>query len=191
MNGFILLLLEKVCEAIYFALFIIYGKNLKEKRLLFIGIMIFEYLIFKSVIHYNVWFQILYTFMSFINLKVLYKEKAQVTDVFLFMVASVILMILGALIYLPVYFICNENVTLIPYIMSLIINRTLMFSIIFLLHKNINKFYKNFYKHWNRPNKKHNNKIKSLTLRNISVIIFNLMFCIINLTMAFCLLISH
>ena len=41
-NIMLMLFLEKVCEAIYFSLFLIYGKNLKEKRILFIGIMIFE-----------------------------------------------------------------------------------------------------------------------------------------------------
>ena len=76
MNEIVLILFEKVLEAIYFSLFLIIGKNIKEKRLLFIGIMIFEYLMLKHFIQFNVWFQIIYTFMAYVNLKVLYREKA-------------------------------------------------------------------------------------------------------------------
>ena len=95
MNLVFTLLLENILEAIYFSLFLIIGKGLKEKRLLFIIIMIFEYLILKCIIKYNVWFQIIYTFMSFVNLKVLYKDKAQITDIFLFAIASIILILVG------------------------------------------------------------------------------------------------
>nr|DAO24529.1 MAG TPA: hypothetical protein [Caudoviricetes sp.] len=56
MNLVFTLLLENILEAVYFSLFLIIGKGLKEKRLLFIIIMIFEYLILKCVIKYNVWF---------------------------------------------------------------------------------------------------------------------------------------
>ena len=56
----LMLFLEKVCEAIYFLLFLIYGKNLKEKRILFIGIMIFEYLMITKLIQYNIIFGSIY-----------------------------------------------------------------------------------------------------------------------------------
>lgn len=177
MNNICLLLLEKVCEAIYFSLFLIYGKKLKDKRLLLIIIMIVEYLLFKNFIKYDVLFQVSYTFMSFINLKVLYKEKAQVTDIFLFGVASLILVVLSIASYFAIYF------TIKQYIVALILNRILIFSFVFLTKNKINAIYQKFYKLWNRHNKP--NKIKSLTLRNISVIIFNLMFWIINICMAF------
>ena len=143
MNEIILVLLEKVCEAVYFSLFLIIGKNIKNKRLLLIGIMIFEYLALKHFLYYNVCFQLAYTFMGFVNLKVLYREKAQVTDIFLFMVASIILILLSAFTYITA------------------------------MHT-----YKSFCSLWNRHNNP--NKIISLTLRNISIIILNLMFCIIN-----------
>lgn len=177
MNNICLLLLEKVCEAIYFSLFLIYGKKLKEKRLLLIAIMIIEYLLFKKFINFNVLFQLCYTFMSFINLKVLYKEKAQITDIFLFGAASIILIIISVLSYAIIYF------TIRQYIVALILNRIMIFSIVYFGRNKINVIYQKFYKLWNRHNKP--NKVKSLTLRNISVIIFNLMFWIINICMAF------
>ena len=175
MNEFVLLILEKVLEAIYFSLFLIFGKNIKNKRLLFIVIMIFQYLILKQFIKFNVLFQIIYTFMSFINLKVLYKDKAQITDIFLFAVASIILIITSIGSYAIIYF------TIGKYIVALILNRILLFAILFLIKNKIRDLYKKFYSLWNRH--KLPNKIKSLTLRNISIIIFNLMFYIVNLCM--------
>lgn len=176
MNEIILLLLEKVCEAVYFSLFLIIGKNIKNKRLLLIGIMIFEYLALKHFLYYNVWFQLVYTFMSFVNLKVLYREKAQVTDIFLFMVASTILIITSALCYGLIY------ITIHKYIWVLFINRPLIFLILYFSRNTIRNKYHIFCKLWNRHNTP--NKIRSLTLRNISIIIFNLMFWIINFGLA-------
>lgn len=175
MNEIILLLLEKVCEAVYFSLFLIIGKNIKNKRLLLICIMIFEYLALKHFIHFNVWFQLAYTFMSFVNLKVLYREKAQVTDIFLFMVASIILIVLSVFTYLTALYTYKD------YFISLVLNRVLLFGIVFIFRNFIKEKYKNFCSLWNRHNKP--NKIRSLTLRNISIITFNLMFWFINFCM--------
>lgn len=184
MNNIVLLFLEKVCEAIYFSLFMIYGKNLKEKRLLFVGIMIFEYLALTSIIEYNVWLQIIYTFMSFINLKVLYREKAQITDIFLFMTASIVLIIVGA-ICVKLSLILNLS-GYNDYFKVLLLNRILIFLILFLFRNKINVYYKKFYKRWNRHTD--TTKIKSLTLRNISIIVFNLMFYIINIGLTYIIL---
>lgn len=182
MLNIILLLLEKVCEAIYFSLFLIYGKKLKEKRLLFIGIMIFEYVILTSVFQYNIWIQIGYTFLTFINLKVLYKDKAQITDIFLFMAASIILI---AISFISGMIQINFKVN---HFTLLIFNRIALFLILFLIRNKINVTYKKYYQKWNRHNNK--NQIRSLTLRNISVIIFNLMFYIINIGLTYILLLK-
>lgn len=175
MSEFALILLEKVCEAIYFALFLLIGKNIKEKRIAFIAVMIFEYLALKYFIKYNVLFQLSYTFMSFVNLKVFYKEKSQITDIFLFMFASLILIIISIATGLFLFKFPEL------YIFMLITNRIIMFLILFAIRKKLYDWYKTMFKHWNRSKEKR--KIKSLTLRNISVIIFNLMFYILNFFM--------
>lgn len=172
---FLLILLEKVLEAIYFSIFLIIGKDLKKKRLLFVSIMIFEYLILKSFITYNVAFQFLYTFMTYVILKVLYKEKAQITDIFLFAVASICLIFIG----IVSYFIVLLKVEY--YFLALIINRILMALFLLIFKKTIREKYVEFYSLWNRHNNP--NKVKSLTLRNMSIITFNLMFWLINLGM--------
>lgn len=155
----------------------IIGKNIKHKRILFTLIMIFEYILLLDLIKFNVLFQFMFTFMTYINLKVLYKEKTQITDIFLFTVASIILIISSAICYLIVF------ATVKNYYVVLVMNRIIIFLFLYLNKNNINRLYKKFYSLWNR----HNNPkaIKSLTLRNISVIMFNLMFWIINLGMIY------
>lgn len=175
-----LIILEKVLEAIYFSMFLLIGKNIKEKRFLFLTIMILEYLLLKHFIEFNVWFQIIYTFMSFINLKVLYKEKAQITDIFLFMAASIILVLVSMF--------CGFFQILfnIKYFYLLILNRILLFLILLGIKNQINKIYNKYCLYWNRHTYSH--KIKSLTLRNISIIIFNLMFYTINIGLIYAIL---
>lgn len=171
------LISAKLLEPIYFSLFLIIGKDLKNKKILLTCIMIFEYIMLKQFIHFNVAFQFIYTFMSFVNLKVLYKEKAQVTDIFLFAVASIVLIVLSIFTYM------TSKMTYDNYFISLVLNRILLFLFLYLSRNKIRELYKKFYSHWNR----HNNPkaIKSLTLRNISIIIFNLMFWVINLCMIY------
>ena len=171
----ILLFLEKMLEAIYFSLFLIIGKNIKNKKLLFIGIMVFEYLMLKHFINFSVYFQLAYTFMVYVNLKVLYREKAQITDIFLFMIASLLLIAISVISYGIIY------ITIQEYFMALILNRILLFGLLYFLRNIIRDKYKTFCSLWNRHNIP--NQIKSLTVRNLSVIIFNLMFWLINLGM--------
>lgn len=167
----------KFVEPIYFALFLIIGKDLKNKRLLLTCIMIFEYYMLTYIFPFNVWFQFIYTFIVFVDLKFLYKEKAQITDIFLFAASSIILIILSAIIFLMHLYIFKN------YYIAIIINRIILFSFLYLSKNKIRNIYKKFYSYWNR----HNNPkaLKSITLRNISVISFNLMFWIINLGMIY------
>ena len=143
MKEFLYQVLVQLPEPVYFSLFLIIGKNIKEKRLLLTGIMIMQYLLLMHIFPYNIWFQLIYTFMSFVNLKVLYKYA-----------------------------------TIKNYVIALIINRTLMFTVLYFSRNKIKTIYKSFCSLWNR----HNNpkKMRSLTLRNSSIIIFNLTFAIIN-----------
>ena len=144
--------------------------------------MIFEYIMLTNLIKFNVLFQFLYTFMSYINLKVLYREKAQITDIFLFMISSIMLILISMFCGMFQIFFG------IPYFYLLILNRILLFLILFWAKNKINETYKRYCLYWNKHNKSH--KIKSLTLRNISIIIFNLMFFIINIGLIYAILTS-
>lgn len=183
MNNIILLFLEKICEAIYFSLFLIYGKNLKEKRILFIGIMIFEYLALKYFIKFNVLFQLSYTFMTYLTLKVLYKEKAQITDIFTFTIASIMMIVIDMLAYFISSIFTNN------FIVIVIIDKIAIFVTLFLLRNklpNIQKLYKRL---WNR-NDKETKKIKSTTFRCINLIIFNVTFYVLNIIILYAIYIN-
>ena len=125
--------LGQIPEAIYFALFMIFAKDLKEKRILYILLMVIEYLLLKHFIKYNMWFQILYTIMQFVILKVLYKEKSQITDIFTFTIASIILILSCSVLYFIIWETINN------FIIYVILNRLLLILFLIIFH---NKLYK-------------------------------------------------
>lgn len=175
------LVLGQIPEAIYFALFLIFTKSLKEKRILFIILMIVEYLLLKSFIHFDIWFQIGYTMMTFLTLKVLYKEKAQVIDIFTFGIASIILMVSSIISFL----LLGPNMQFVVLISRILLILFFIFSYKYL--PNIQKLYK---KLWNR-NDKAAKKMKSTTFRALNTVLFNLMFVVINVCMIYAMFIRR
>lgn len=178
------LLIGQIPEAIFFALFMIYAKGLKEKRILFTILMVVEYLLIMQNIYFNTYSHIIYTILTFITLKVLYKEKCQITDVFTFAIASIILILVSIISY----FICWATVN--NFIVATILNRLLLFLFLIIFYNKliiIQKLYKTL---WNR-NDKINKKIKSTTFRSFNLFIFNIMFYLINLGMLYTLFIGR
>lgn len=170
------LLLGQIPEAIYFALFMIFTKELKTRRTTFTILMVVEYLLVKYSNIFSVEFHIIYTITTFITLKVLYKEKSQVTDIFTFGIASLGLIIIS----IPTFLISNvftNNIVIANVIQKII----LFVTLISLKCKlpNIQKLYKYF---WNR-NDMVKKPIKSTTFRAINVFVFNMMFAVINICM--------
>lgn len=170
------IILGQIPEAIFFSLFMIYTKRLKEKRFLYISIMIMEYLILAGIIQFNVWLQIIYTFMSYLILKILYREKAQITDIFTFAIASLFVIVTSIIMYFIVYFTFKNM------IVCVILQKILLFVVLLLLRKKLYKIQEIYKKLWNRK-KIRNYKIKSTTFRCINIVIFNCMFYIINIGM--------
>ena len=87
------LILGQIPESIYFAIFLIFAKQIKEKRILFTICMIFEYLFLKYTFQYNVLFHITYIFMIYILLKTIYGNKAQITDIFIVLISYLTMII--------------------------------------------------------------------------------------------------
>lgn len=165
--------LGQVPEAIYFALFMILTKRLKEKRLPFVLLMSVEYvLLFKTMVH-NMYAHIGFFIITFLILKLFYKEKCQITDVFTLAIAGIILIIFNIIVS-PLF--------QIDYILSVIIIRILMFLFLYIFRNKLWKIQEFYKKAWNRKDKPEA-KIKSLTFRSINLVIFNIMFYIINLGM--------
>lgn len=169
------LLLGQIFEAIYFALFMIFAKRIKEKRLLFIVLMIFEYLLWIYIFKYNFIFHIGFIFTTYIILKILYKEKSQITDIFIMLVAYLIMTMFSLILYPIIKY---------NYYIALIINRTLMIMFFILFRKKLYKIQNLYKKLWNR-NDKRKSKIKSTTFRAINLIIFNTIFYVLNLCMLY------
>lgn len=169
-------LLGQVPEAIFFALFMIYTKDLKEKRILFTILMVLEYLLLKQFISFNIWFQILYTIITYILLKILYKQKAQITDIFTFTIANIFLVIASALFSLP------KMLWNVDYTLCVVLCRIFLFAMLFIFKNKLYNIQKIYKKLWNR-NDKVEKKIKTTTFRSLNVILFNVIFYIINIGM--------
>ena len=172
------LLLGQIPEAIFFALFMIYAKNLKEKRVLFILLMIAEYILLTRFIQFNIWLQISYIFITYLILKLLYKGKAQIIDIFTFAIASLIIVICSLFSYLLILS------TIKNFLIANLIQKILLFVFIFLFKNKLYKIQNIYKKFWNRNDKIKKN-MKSTTFRALNLFLFNILFCIINTILVF------
>ena len=170
---FVSLFLGMLPEVLYFTFFLIYTKDLKEKKLkLFFGIMI-VYILCIMISLYKLLYYVVFIFLIYIVLKILYKQKAQIIDIFVFSIATLYLTLTSYICYQ----LMNNNIlsSFVCYLMSRI------FLIIPFIFKNrFNYLYKLYCGLWNR-NDKEKRPIKSITLRNVSVIIINLLIFFINI----------
>ena len=172
------LIIGQIPEAIFFSLFMIYAKGLKEKKVLFTILMVIEYLLLKYIFRYNWLFQICYMITTFLMLKILYKEKCQITDIFTFTIASIFLIISSAVFsLLSIFNIFSQTI-------CVIMNRIFIFTMLYLFKDELYVIQKLYKRMWNR-NDKTNTKMKSITFRGLNLVIFNIIFYIINLGMIF------
>ena len=174
------LVLGQIPEAIYFALFMTFTKEIKTKRIPFLILMVLEYILLMKAFPYSMWSHILFFVITYIIMKMLYKEKCQITDIFTLGIASLVLIITSAIPYFIIWFTINN------YLVYVILNRLLLFGLLLIMKNKLPKI-KNMYKKlWNR-NDKTKKKMKSATFRATNVVVFNIMFLIINLGMLFML----
>lgn len=159
------ILLGLIPEVLYFTLFLVYTKNLKEKRLKLFFLISVAYFLCILIQQLQILFYILLIALIYLSLKLLYKKKTQIIDVFIIMISHLWLAILSSVLILFV----KQDMS--NYVFISIIDRILLFSIFIFRHK-FNKIYKVYCKLWNR-NDKEKRPIKSITLRNISLILLN------------------
>ena len=171
------IILGQVPEAVYFAVFMILVKGLKSRRFIFIVSMIIEYLLILNVLPYSIWSYVLYFILSFLLLKMLYKDKSNVTDIFTMGIASVIIIIVSIFSYLIVS-LFSTNV-----IVGNLCQKAILFFIILVYKSYLPKINNIYKKLWNRS--KHSYKIKSMTFRVLNLIVFNFSFVVINLGIMF------
>lgn len=169
----LIVLLGQIPEAVFISLFLIFTKNLRNKRILFTGLMIIEYLLIMTLFAYNWMFHILYIVTAYLTLKILYKRQTQITDIFLLAMAYLLIIVSSVICFL----ISSNSV-----IIGCIINRIMLFAPLLILNYKLSKIQNIYKKYWNR-NDKIKKKMKSITFRSLNVVIFNLLFSIINICM--------
>jgi hypothetical protein len=174
------LFLGQIPEAIFYALFMIYSKRLKEKRFLFTLLMVVEYLLTKYSFQYSWLFHITYMVSVFLTLKLLYKEKSQITDIFIFCIAYIFIVLASIISVVIGKFIFGSI------ILANTICKIIMFSFIFIFKYRLTVIQNVYKKLWNR-NDKISKKIKTTTFRAINIVLFNLLFAIFNLCMIYAL----
>lgn len=161
-------------EVLYFTLFITYTKNIKEKRIKLFLLLSILYFLCMLLQRFIIIYYIIFIFFAYLILKLLYKNQAQIIDIF---IASISYLWLSVLSLILMNFV-NKDFS--NYYIILLIQKILLFMP-FLLKNKFNILYKKYCKLWNR-NDNEKRPIKSITLRNLSLILLNSFIFLLNIT---------
>lgn len=166
-NFIISLVLGMIPEVLYFTLFLSFTKKVKNKKVVLFLLLALGYVLLIMICRYELLFYLTYVVYSYIIMKMLF--KSHIIDIFVYSISFCYLMILS-LIIVKLF----NN-----YAIAFIINRILLFIPIILFKNKFNVLYLKYKKLWNRSNDKR--KIKSLTLRNFSILFINILIVLINI----------
>ena len=170
---FISILLGLIPEVLFFTLFITYTKGIKEKRVKLFLLISIAYILCMFIQRYKIFYYMLFVILIYWIMKFLYKKKTQIIDIFIISLSFSYIYIISYLLFL---FINNDMSN---YYILYLIDRILLF-IPFIFKNKFNKLYKIYYKFWNR-NDNEKRPIKSITLRNISLVFINLLIFFIDI----------
>lgn len=160
-------------EATFFTISIIFIKNMQDKyKRLFFGIFI-SYIILSISLGYNVWLNIGIIIITSILIWILQK-RIDITDIF---IVSILAMYMSVISYIC-FILMKQN--LLNYYICFIINRILMF-VPLIFRKKFNTLYLKYIKFWNKSSSSERRPIKSITTRNISVIVLNCFVFLLNI----------
>ena len=171
-NFIVSILLGLIPEVLYFTLFLVYCKNLKEKRLKLFGLLALGYIALIMICRYQFIFYIAYVIYSYLVLKWLY--KAHISDIFIISLGLSYMTIIALICYL----LLGSN-----YLVYYIVARICLCLPLLILSYKLNTFYIGYKSLWNR---KDNAKIKSITLRNLSLVLLNIMIVVLNVCVIWC-----
>lgn len=164
-NVILSLILGAGLDSLYYFLYIVKIKNIKTKKfMLYLGIFL-GYVLLFMILRYNLYLYLVFYLYIYLMLKIFYKSK--VIDFFLLIFIDFYVLLVSIACF---YLIKN-------YAIALIINKIVIFIPLIFKDK-LKQFYDLNYKMWNRDDKK-KTPIKSLTLRNIFLMVFNI-FIVIN-----------
>lgn len=160
-------------EVLYFTLFITYTKNIKEKRIKLFLLISLAYILCMFIQRYKIFYYILFIVLIYLIMKVLYRKKTQIIDVFVVSIGLIYITLLSYFCY------CFLNEDLSNYYFLMLIDRIILF-LPFIFKKYFNKIYKEYCRLWNR-NDNEERPIKSITLRNISLVTINIAIFLMNI----------
>lgn len=164
------LLLGMFPEVLFLTLFISKYKNIVKNKIKLFLLLMFGYIIFVMIIQYKLLFYIFYIIYSFLVIKLL--TKTHIIDLFVNSIAYIIMTLLSYCCY---YFISN-------YWIAFGINRIILLLLPLILGDSIRRFYCFYQRLWDI---KKEAKIKSITVRNISLFFINLLILVMNVIMIF------
>lgn len=113
-------------------------------------------------------------------MKILYKNKSNITDVFTLGIASVILIPISI-----ISFILSNKIIILSSVISIIIK----FAVIILFKNKLPKITNVYCRFWNRDDKP--KKIKSTTFRALNLVLFNISIIIINIGMVIAIIYNN
>lgn len=160
-------------EVLFMTLFLSFTKNIKERKIILAVCLTISYLISIFIQQYKILLYVLFIFLIYISLKITYKKKTQIIDLF---VGSIPFMWISILSYICFLFLKEDYSN---YYFLYVIDRIVLF-IPLLFKKQLNMLYKKYCKLWNR-NDKEKRPIKSITLRNVSLVVINITIFLMNL----------
>jgi hypothetical protein len=159
-----------VLQPLYLCLFMLFVKNIKEKRLIFIFLSIIDYIIIQNIVKFNISVNadLVYIVFFYINIKTLDKEKARITDIITYIV-SFLSMGIFSMIYVSI--LGFKIITIIVTFLTLILIMLLLKDKLYAIEQFYNKF-------WNKHNFKF---MKSVTIRGFSATLTIITFVILHI----------
>ena len=93
MNGSIMLIgniLGLILQPLYTCLFILFTKEIKNRRIYFIIMTIIDYIIVQNTLtfRYGIVADLIYVVLMYLNLKILYNNKARITDLTTYIISD-------------------------------------------------------------------------------------------------------
>lgn len=159
---FLSIIAGMIPDVLFFTLFISYSKNAKEKKKSLFMLIMIAYILCIMINRYQYVYYTVMIVMIFLILKVLYKEEIQSVDLFLVTIGIVYVMLIS---FISFKIFGNDEKY---YYIALIINKILIFIPLFFKRK-LHEIYRKYLLLWDR-NKSKKRGIKSITIRNLSII---------------------
>ena len=173
LNTVISVFLGLIPEVLYFTLFLINTKNIKEKKIKLFLLIAVVYVLCIMISRFKIIYYISFIVLIYLILKILYKKNIQIIDIFVISLSFCYVCLIS---FITSRFINNNYIV---YYIMYCINRILLF-IPFIFKNKFNILYKKYCSLWNRNYDK-KQPIKSITLRNISLFILNSFIFLLNI----------